>query len=91
MFAYLDKEQQAEYIYEQGRNEGFKDGRNEGFKDGRNEGFRDGRSEGFKDGRSEGDLSSIRNLMRNMKLTAQQAMDILEISTADQARYLAML
>ena len=67
MFAFLDKEQQAEYIYEQGRNEGFKDGR------------------------SEGDLSSIRNLMRNMKLTAEQAMDILEISTADQARYLAML
>ncbi len=83
MFAYLDKEQQAEYIYEQGRSEGFKDGRSEGFKD--------GRSEGFKDGRSEGDLSSIRNLMRNMKLTAQQAMDILEISTADQARYLSML
>ena len=36
-------------------------------------------------------VKSIRNLMKNMKLSAQQAMDVLEISVAEQARYAALL
>ena len=43
------------------------------------------------EGREEGELSSIRKLMKNMKLTAQQAMDTLEISSDERQRYLAML
>ena len=33
----------------------------------------------------------IKNLMKNMKMTATQAMQALEISEKDQARYMAML
>lgn len=33
-------------------------------------------------------LPRSRHLIRNLKLTAQQAMDALEISTAEQQRYL---
>ena len=36
-------------------------------------------------------LESIKNLMKNLKLTAQQAMDALEIPKSDQARYAAKL
>ena len=36
-------------------------------------------------------VKSIRNLMKNMKLSAQQAMDVLEIPVAEQARYAALL
>ncbi|MBQ6503318.1 MAG: hypothetical protein IJI57_05340 [Flexilinea sp.] len=43
------------------------------------------------EGREEEKLSSIRNLMETLKLTAQQAMDALKISDADRKRYLTML
>ena len=36
-------------------------------------------------------ISSIRNLMKNMKLSAQQAMDVLEIPVADRGRYAALI
>ncbi len=36
-------------------------------------------------------LESIKKMMKNLKLTAQQAMDTLEIPKDDQARYAAML
>ena len=44
-----------------------------------------------KEGREEGNLAAIKNVIRNLKLTAQQAMDALEIPTADRQRYLKML
>ncbi len=47
----------------------------------------DGRKEGIDQTRVE----SIRNLMKTLKLTAQQAMDALLIPAADQAKYLAKL
>lgn len=36
-------------------------------------------------------VKSIRNLMKNMKLSAQQAMDMLETPVAEQAKYAALL
>ena len=36
-------------------------------------------------------LASIRNLMKNMKLSAKQAMDILEIPASEQERYMALI
>ena len=47
----------------------------------------DGRREGIDQTRVE----SIRNLMKTLKLTAQQAMDALLIPPADQSKYLAKL
>ena len=55
------------------------------------EGREEGRVEGREEGREEGNLSAIKNMIRNLKLTAQQAMDALEIPTAEQQRYLKML
>ena len=43
------------------------------------------------EGREEGIITSIRNLLETLKLTAQQAMDALKISAEDQQRYLKML
>ena len=36
-------------------------------------------------------VKSIRNLMKNMKLSAQQAMDVLEIPVAEQEKCAALL
>ncbi len=55
------------------------------------EGRLEGREEGREEGRAETIVDSIHKLMRTMKLTAQQAMEALEIPPADQQRYLTML
>ena len=49
------------------------------------------KEEGREEGRAETIVDSIHKLMRTMKLTAQQAMEALEIPPADQQRYLTML
>ncbi len=51
------------------------------------EGRAEGRAEGRVEGTDTASLRSIRNLMRSMKLNAQQAMDALGIPPDDQARY----
>ncbi|MBQ4512490.1 MAG: hypothetical protein II969_05820 [Anaerolineaceae bacterium] len=43
------------------------------------------------EGREEERISSIRNLMESLALTAKQAMDILKFTPAEQQRYLKML
>ena len=43
------------------------------------------------EGREEEKISSIRNLMESLALTAKQAMDILKFTPAEQQRYLKML
>ena len=47
--------------------------------------------EGRKEGREEEKVSNIKTMMETLKLTAQQAMNALKISEADQKRYLPML
>jgi hypothetical protein len=45
-------------------------------------------SKGVKDeGRREGNILSIKNLMKNLKLSLDQAMDTLEIPDADRLYY----
>ena len=44
-----------------------------------------------KEGIDQTRVESIRNLMKTLKLTAQQAMDALLIPAEDQAKYLARL
>ena len=55
----------------------------------------EGRAEGRTEGRAEGvdqtRVESIKNIMKNLKYTAQQAMDLLEIPVADQSRYFTKL
>lgn len=50
-----------------------------------------GVNRGIAQGREQSLLESIRNLMKNLKLSAEQAMDALGIPKDDQAHYAAML
>ena len=43
------------------------------------------------DAKEEERISSIRNMMKNLKLTAEEAMKVLEISESDYEKYKAML
>ena len=49
------------------------------------------REESFQRGINQGRLDSIKNVMRTLKYTAQQAMDLLGIPVAEQPKYLAKL
>ncbi len=51
----------------------------------------EGRVEGRAEGRAEGHVESIRNIMKNLKMTAEQAMKALGIEESEQDKYLAML
>lgn len=53
--------------------------------------FEEGVAKGIAEGRAEGELGLIKKLMLKMKLTGQQAMDMLEIPANKQAAYLPQL
>ena len=75
MFSIFDKEYQLTLMLEEARQEGW----TEGWK------------EGWVKGWAEGQVTSIRNIMSTLKLTAQQAMDALMIPASEQERYLELL
>ena len=49
------------------------------------------RREGYDEGKESERVISIRNLMKNMKLSAKQAMDVLEIPASEQEKYSALI
>ena len=74
------------------REDGEAIGLEKGIEIGRNEGMKIGRTEGMKIGRSQGieigTLTAIENVMSALKLTIEQAMDVLKIPKAEQVKYL---
>ena len=68
------------------REEGLEEGLEKGLEKGREEGLEKGLEKGREEGREETLLENIRNLMRKLKLTAMQAMDILEIPQEEQQK-----
>lgn len=50
-----------------------------------------GMERGMKQGKESERIFSIRNIMANLQLTAEKAMDVLSIPKSEQARYKAML
>ena len=50
-----------------------------------------GKEDGSIEGRIEGRIESIRTLMKNFHLTAQQAMEMMEIPEEERPRYEARL
>lgn len=52
------------------------------------EGMAQGRAEGMAQGQEAERLSGIRNLMKSLKISAQQAMTLLGIPEAEQTNYL---
>lgn len=51
----------------------------------------EGRKEGHEAGVADGILSSVRNLMETMNLSAEKAMDALKVSETDRGKYLKLL
>jgi len=49
------------------------------------------REAGREEGREEGTILNIKNLMKNMKLTAEQAMEALGIDKSEFSKYMTML
>ena len=63
----------------------------EGIKIGEEQGFKLGEEQGFKLGEEKERVSSLRNLMETLRLTAEQAMAALRIPQQDYPHYLAAL
>ena len=57
----------------------------------RHEGREEGRAEGLAEGREKTTILNIKNLMKNMKLTAEQAMEALGIDKSEFSKYMTML
>lgn len=49
------------------------------------------KEEAREDGKAESTASNIKKLMKNLKLTAEAAMELLEVPKSDYSRYAAML
>ena len=49
------------------------------------------KEEGIKEGYESGTESSIRKMMKNLKMTLEQAMDALEIPMSERAAYISKL
>ena len=75
----------------EGRAEGIKEGRAEGIKEGRAEGIKEGRAEGLAEGLERGIANSLLNVMKTLKMTAEQAMEVLNIPQNEHEKYKTML
>ncbi|MCD8021120.1 MAG: hypothetical protein LUF92_16550, partial [Clostridiales bacterium] len=76
-------EYEAKTIYREGIIKGYHDGEAAG----KATGFRSGEAAGFRNGEMSAKLESIQELMHNLKLTAEQAMQAIGIPVEDQAAY----
>ena len=65
--------------------------REAGREEGREEGLEEGLEKGREEGREKTTIFNIRNLMKNMKLTAEQAMEALGIDKSEFSKYMTML
>ena len=74
-----NEEETLQMIREEALDEGRKEGRENGIKEGREE------------GREETLMNSIRNLMGELKFSAEKAMAVLKIPTVEQEKYLKRL
>jgi flagellar biosynthesis/type III secretory pathway protein FliH len=71
--------------------EGRAEGLTEGLAKGLNEGMAKGLNEGMAKGEERERLNTIRKLMKSLKMTASQAMALLEIPSSEQGKYLDRL
>ena len=80
---------------EEGESIGLKKGESIGLKKGESIGLRKGRQEGesigLKKGQANERVSNIRALMAKLKLSAKEAMEMLDIPAEEQAQYASML
>lgn len=70
---------------------GMRSSQREGMKRGMEEGLKQGIEQGLKQGIEQTSLQNLKNLMKNMNLTAEQAMEILQISASEREKYMKLL
>ena len=69
----------------------YLEGQRKGIRKGKRAGKRAGKRVGRRIGREEGILLGIRQLMTKMNMSSAQAMEFLDIPSADQKKYLSRL
>ena len=74
-----------------GKKEGIKEGMIAGKKEGIKEGIKEGKKEGIKEGIKEGRAESLFNMMKNLKLTMEQALQGLNIPESQWDEYRALV
>ena len=79
------------YFREEGRKAGVEEGRKAGVEEGRTAGVEEGRKAGVEEGRKEGIINSVKALMQNTKISAQEAMRMLSIPPEEQQKLLPLL
>ena len=67
------------------------EGRKAGLEEGRKAGVEEGRKAGVEEGRKEGIINSVKALMQNTKISAQEAMRMLSIPPEEQQKLLPLL
>ena len=68
-----------------------KEGIEQGIEQGIKQGIKQGRAEGRAEGMEQGNLTSLRNLMTNLRLSAEEALKAIGIAPEDNEKYLSML
>ena len=53
--------------------------------------FNEGVEQGIEQGARDKLLENVRSMVKNLQITAQQALDALDVPRSEQARYIAML
>ena len=76
---------------EQGIEQGIAQGIEQGIQQGIEQGIQQGIEQGIEQGAEQARIDSIRNLMDSLKMTAQQAMEVLKIPASEQSAYAAKL
>ena len=71
--------------------EGRKQGLAQGIAQGIERGIEQGIERGIEEGTDRERLQNIRSMMRKLKVTASEAMDIIEIPAEEQPKYLKLL
>ena len=77
--------------YISGMRSSQREGMRRGMEEGLKQGLEQGLEQGLKQGIEQTSLQNLKNLMKNMNLTAGQAMEILQIPAADQEKYAKLL
>ena len=77
----------ADKYYNDGKKKGWEEGRKEGREEGRKEGMGEGIGQGIDKER----IFNIRNNMKKLKMTAEDAMNFMEIPVEEHSRYTMML
>lgn len=76
-----------EWNEEEAREYWKKEAREIGWKEGNEVGKKEGKKEGEKEGEKRGIVISLKNLMKNMNLPLDKAMDVLQITGEDRKKY----